>query len=102
MRLMVFFDLPVKTKAERKAYTRFHRFLVKDGYDMLQFSVYARVCNGLDAVNKHVARLKANRPQQGSVRYMQVTEKQFIDIQVLVGEKIRVEKPEAAFQLAFF
>lgn len=102
MRLMVFFDLPVKTKTDRKAYTGFHRFLVKDGYDMLQFSVYARVCNGLDMVESHVARLKANTPEKGSVRYLQVTEKQFTGIQVLVGRKKRVERPESAAQLTFF
>lgn len=102
MRLLVFFDLPVKTKAERKAYTRFHRFLVKDGYDMVQLSVYARVCNGQDAVEKHVARLRLNTPPAGSVRYMQVTEKQFVGIRVLVGKKKRVERAESAAQLSFF
>ncbi len=35
MRLVVLFDLPVKAKKDRKAYSQFHRFLAKDGYDML-------------------------------------------------------------------
>ena len=43
MRLMVFFDLPVVLKADRRAYTVFRRFLLNDGYDMLQFSVYGRI-----------------------------------------------------------
>lgn len=102
MRLIVLFDLPVVAKEDRKAYTRFHRFLVKDGYDMLQFSVYARVCNGQDAVDKHVARLRANKPGKGSVRYLQITEKQFAAIHVLVGEKRRAERPESAVQLSLF
>ena len=102
MRLFVLFDLPVKTRADRKAYSRFHRFLVRDGYDMVQLSVYARVCNGAEAVDKHVARLQANQPPKGSVRYLQVTEKQFTGIQVLVGAKTRVERPESAAQLSFF
>lgn len=102
MRLMVFFDLPVKTKADRRAYSRFRRFLLKDGYDMLQLSVYARICNGLDAVEAHVKRLWAHRPERGSVRFMQVTEKQYTEIKVLVGEKTRVERPESGEQLAFF
>ena len=58
MRMIVFFDLPVKTKNERREATRFRNFLMNDGYHMLQFSVYARVCNGLDAVEKHRVRLK--------------------------------------------
>ena len=49
MRMMVFFDLPVTTKAERRAYTLFRRFLLTDGYDMIQFSVYGRILNGGDA-----------------------------------------------------
>lgn len=52
MRIMVFFDLPVKTKTQRREATRFRNFLLMDGYHMLQYSVYARVCNGMDAVEK--------------------------------------------------
>ena len=52
MRMIVFFDLPVQTKTERRHATAFRNFLLKDGYHMLQFSVYARVCNGNDAVQK--------------------------------------------------
>lgn len=44
MRMIVFFDLPVQTKTERRYATTFRNFLLKDGYHMLQFSVYARVC----------------------------------------------------------
>ena len=43
MRLMVFFDLPTVTKTERRAYTLFRRFLLNDGFDMIQFSVYGRI-----------------------------------------------------------
>ena len=50
MRLIVFFDLPVVTKKDRKIYAQFRKFLIKDGYDMLQFSVYSRICNGDDGV----------------------------------------------------
>ena len=57
MRMMVFFDLPVKTKRQRRVATRFRNFLLKDGYFMVQYSVYCRVCNGLDAVEKHKQRI---------------------------------------------
>ncbi len=102
MRLVVFYDLPVVTPANKKAYARFHKFLLRDGYDMLQFSIYARICNGLDAVNKHVARLMLHLPGRGSVRCMQVTEKQFAEIRVLVGEKRSKESAEFTRQLSFF
>ena len=99
---MVFFDLPMVTKTERRIYSRFRRFLLKDGYDMIQFSVYARICNGQDAVDKHVTRLASNVPEKGSIRYMQVTEKQFTGICVMVGEKKKKEAAGFADQLSFF
>ena len=102
MRLLALFDLPVKTSADRKAYTRFHKFLLRDGYDMAQYSIYARICNSPESVEKHVFRLKSRAPPRGSVRYMQVTEKQFTDMKVLVGEKTRKEDPKYARQLTLF
>lgn len=102
MRLVVLYDLPVKSKAERKAYGRFHKFLLKDGYDMIQFSVYARICNGLDAVSKHVGRLQLNKPMAGQVRYFQMTEKQFIEMKLLVGAKTEKESARFTDQLTLF
>ena len=102
MRLVVLFDLPVKAKKDRKAYSQFHRFLAKDGYDMLQFSVYARICNGQDALSKHEARLKEHAPARGSVRYFQLTEKQFVEMRVLVGTKKPKEDPRFSKQLTLF
>lgn len=102
MRLIVLFDLPVTSKANRRAYARFHKFLLKNGYDMVQFSVYARICNSPEAVESHVMRLRAHKPPDGSVRYMRVTEKQFAQMDVLVGVKTRKENPKYANQLTFF
>ena len=53
MWIFVFFDLPTKTKKERKKYTEFRRFLLKDGFIMMQFSVYSRICKGEDSVATH-------------------------------------------------
>jgi len=102
MRLMVFFDLPVKTKGDKRAYARFHKFLIRAGYDMIQYSIYARICNGPEAVDTQVLKLKAHKPPDGSVRYMRVTEKQFVDMQVLVGAKRVKEDTKYARQLSFF
>ena len=87
MRIMVFFDLPVKTPEQRREATRFRNFLLKDGYYMVQFSVYARVCQGTDSIATHKARVQANLPPQGAVRMMAITERQFAMIDVLLGEK---------------
>lgn len=102
MRLIVFFDLPVSTKFERRAATAFRGFLVKDGYHMLQYSVYARVCNGSDAVKKHKQRLYANLPDDGSVRLLAITEKQYESIETLVGNLTQADQPFEIEQLSVF
>ena len=102
MRIMVFFDLPVKTKAQRRAATRFRNFLLKDGYHMVQYSVYARVCNGADSVETHKARLNRSLPHTGTVRMMVVTERQFNAIDVLVGTKTVYDQPQQEKQLMEF
>lgn len=85
MRLIVFFDLPMVTKTEKRAYVQFRRFLLNDGYDMIQWSVYGRLLNGSDDQEKHLKRLVDNLPPAGSIRCMTVTEKQFAGIRLLVG-----------------
>ena len=102
MRLLVFYDLPVTTKQNKRTYARFRKFLLRDGYDMLQYSIYARICNGQDAVEQRLSVLKYNLPPEGSVRTMQVTEKQYAAMGVLVGKKTEKESPEYAEQLSFF
>ena len=102
MRMLVFFDIPVKTKRQRRIATGFRNFLLKDGYHMVQYSVYARVCNGIDAVDKHRSRLKTALPENGSVRLMVVTEKQYEAIEILVGEYREADTPFVCEQLSIF
>ncbi len=101
MWLFVFFDLPVKTKPERRVAVRFRNFLLKDGYMMLQLSVYGRICNGQDRADKHLQRLHTNLPEKGSVRVMQITDKQYERMKTLVGTKTKNEKTKAE-QLVLF
>lgn len=79
MRLIVMFDLPTGSKAERKSYADFRKFLVKDGYTMEQFSVYTRVLFTREAAQTHIARLQSNLPKAGMVTVFQLTEKQYAD-----------------------
>lgn len=101
MRLIVFFDLPVKTRRDKRHYAEFRRFLLRDGYYPIQFSVYGRACGGLDRTEMHLARLKAHLPPKGSVRCMVVTEKQYASIEVLLGQQKPEEKQCAYEQLTF-
>lgn len=96
------FDLPVKTKAQRRAATQFRNFLIRDGYHMVQFSVYARVCNGIDSIEAHRNRLILALPTKGSVRMLVITEKQYGAIEILVGKATPYDKPQQYEQLMIF
>lgn len=102
MRILVFFDLPVKTKAERAAATQFRNFLLKDGFYMIQFSVYARICNGLDSVATHQARVRRALPPRGSVRVLTITEKQYDRIEIILGKPTPMDEPAQGEQLMLF
>lgn len=88
MRMIVMFDLPVSSREERKIATQFRHFLLQDGYYMMQFSVYVRICNGLEAAEKHKMRLLEQLPKNGSVRCIVITERQFEAMEILCGERI--------------
>lgn len=86
MRLMLFFDLPMVTDKDRREYTRFHKFLLKNGFIMMQKSVYSKlVINNVTclAVKK---RIRDNLPATGNVELLEITENQFSRIEYLVGE----------------
>lgn len=102
MRMMVFFDLPMVTKTEKRAYTLFRRFLLNDGYDMIQFSIYGRILNGSDAEEKHMKRLLVNLPPEGSIRVLTVTEKQYAGMKLLVGMPLFQEKQVNSNQIVLF
>lgn len=102
MRILVFFDLPVMTKSQKKMYRHFRQFLLQDGYTMIQYSVYCRLCNGQDAVNKHIKRIQTALPPKGSIRLLQVTEKQYSKMKFLVGKPSRIEKKLRTRQVSLF
>ena len=103
MRLIVFFDLPTKTIQEKKVYSSFRKSLLKDGYYMIQYSVYGRICNGPDSITKFLEKLNRYVPDIGSVRALSVTEKQYASISILSGDKKTEDKPVLdCYQLSFF
>lgn len=97
------FDLPTGSKRERKTYAQFRKFLINDGYNMEQFSVYTRVSLGRDNMNAHVERLKANLPAAGRVTLFCLTEKQYEDRSVLVcSDGYAPETQDLGAQLTLF
>ena len=104
--ILTMFDLPVITKPERKAAAKFRKFLLKDGYMMVNYSVYARPCVNWEKMRKHAKRLHIEVPQGGDVRVLFITDKQWKDAIVVVGrdyqQKHHQKKPEMPEQLAFW
>lgn len=86
------FDLPVVTETDKKIYNKFRRFLLNDGYFMIQYSIYVRVCKNADDVHKHEVKLSVNMPSKGNVRLLQVTENQFQSMKILCGKSVSEEK----------
>jgi len=75
--LLVTFDLPTESKRQRKAASTFRKFLLGDGYNMLQFSVYVRACVSFARQTTHIERLKKNLPEEGKIRAIFVTKAQW-------------------------
>ncbi len=87
MRLMVFFDLPMLTDKDRREYNRFHKFLLKNGFIMMQKSVYTKLVINNVTSNAVKQRVRKNLPPDGTVELLEITENQFSKIEYLVGEE---------------
>ncbi len=87
MRLLVFFDLPVDTPQDRKRYRIFRKFLIKDGYLMMQESVYSKMVVDAASADASISRLRRNAPEAGLVQVLKVTEKQYAGIIEIAGSK---------------
>lgn len=85
MRLIVFFDLPMETYAQKRSYADFRRFLLNDGYLMMQKSVYVKLIINDQNASAVIARLKLHKPHYGLVQLLKVTEKQYTNIEYISG-----------------
>ena len=92
--LVVAFDLPVITRSQRKEATAFRKFLLDDGYQMIQFSVYARACVSFARQETHLDRVKKNLPPEGSVRAIYVTRAQWERSYVIQGSPASEQEAE--------
>ena len=86
MRVLVFFDLPVLTSDNRRAYAKFRRFLLKNGFLMLQESVYCKLALNSSAVNAIVDNVHKNKPEEGLIQLLTVTEKQYAKMDIILGQ----------------
>lgn len=99
--MVVMFDLPTETPDDRRKYAQFRGFLLKDGFSMLQFSVYGRHCPSDENAEVHENRVMMWLPPKGNVRIIKVTEKQFARMKTFYGKAPR-KTEEPPLQLSFF
>ncbi len=86
MRIVLFFDLPTLTEKNRKEYTKFRKFLIKTGFMMLQESVYVKLALNATTTNTLMNNLEKNKPEEGLIQILLVTEKQYSKLYMLLGE----------------
>ena len=101
MWILVMFDLPTDTKPQRKAATKFREYLLDEGFERSQFSVYARFVNGKEGFETRVRRIERNLPSWGDVQILNFTDRQYRDIAHFSdqGQKPKRKNPD---QLVLF
>ena len=99
--IFVFFDLPTETRKDRKNAANFRKELLKDGFAMLQFSIYVRHCNSRENATVHEKRVKSILPPRGQVIVFALTDKQFANMEFFRGEA-EAKRPETPQQLEIF
>lgn len=83
------FDLPTETSMDRRNYRKFRRFLIENGYSMMQYSIYSKIVLNRSVLNFQKVKLEQSAPPKGYVDTLIVTENQFVNIETIVGEKRR-------------
>jgi CRISPR-associated protein Cas2 len=98
---LVMYDLPTETKKDRKAAARFRKELMQDGFSMFQFSMYVRHSASSEKADVHKRRVKGILPEHGKVGIIQITDKQFGQMEIFFGSK-KQELPNVPQQLELF
>jgi len=101
MWILVHFDLPTETKADKKNYAKFRKRIMADGFTMFQFSMYIRHCSSKENTEVHIKRVKAILPPKGHVGILTITDKQFGMMEIFRGKDI-APAPETSQQLELF
>ncbi len=86
MRVIVFFDLPVETAQQRRNYTHFRKFLIRNGFIMMQESVYTKLAPTATVADSIQFQVRRNKPFEGIVQMLTITEKQFNRMEILTGQ----------------
>jgi CRISPR-associated protein Cas2 len=101
MWVIVLFDLPTDTSDDRKVATKFRTELLKDGFQMFQFSIYMRHCSSDENAQVHIKRVKRLLPERGHIGIMKITDKQFGMMELFHGVQ-KASLPGHTTQLMLF
>ena len=99
--IFAMFDLPVNTPRARRQYTEFRKSLLRDGFTMVQYSIYVRHCASEENAQVHYNRVRNFLPPEGDVRLLKITDKQFGRMEIFWG-KTRKPIPHPPQQLELF
>ena len=86
MRVIVMFDLPVGTSAERREYSVFRKYLIKSGFCMMQESIYCKMAVNSTMADTIVNNIRKNKPKYGLVQVLKIKEKQYASMEFIVGQ----------------
>ncbi len=84
MRILVFFDLPTETATDRRVYSKFRKFLIKEGFIMMQESVYVKLVLNTSITNSVKEKVNKNKPPKGIIQMLVITEKQFNSMEYII------------------
>lgn len=101
MWLFAMFDLPVDKPEFRKEYAKFRKVLIRQGFTMLQYSVYGHYVSSEDSDEALRRQVQAALPSHGQVRLLSVTDRQFEKMEIYFGKK-RKKVEDPPMQLALF
>ncbi len=85
MRILLFFDLPMETAAEKKEYAKFRKYLIKSGFMMLQKSVYCKLVLNQTVADQLLEGVRKHKPPSGLIQSLTVTEKQYARMEFILG-----------------
>ena len=86
MRTIVFFDLPNVYAKDKRNYLLFRKYLLSEGFIMLQESVYSKIVLNSEQVNLLLERIRKKSPKKGIIQVLTITEKQYANIEYIIGE----------------
>ena len=86
MRTIVFFDLPNIYAKDKRNYLKFRKYLLNEGFIMMQESVYSKIILNSQQSNLLIERIRKNAPSKGIIQTLTITEKQYSDIKYIIGK----------------